>query len=133
GSPAQVCPWGCYGLGLDGDLGTVSGCCDAVLDELRRMREGAQREMLTVAEAVLGASDLTKAERDRIFTADGKLKSNARRFLQALPAKCLEDVAARSGLPVNAAKKVSVPLRRAGLVQKTRQDGWVRAKRAAGT
>lgn len=129
GNPvAAMCRWGC------------PGCCEGGMKFVALVRDKvhAECDALRVLAAARGAGpaavgELAAEERKRIYDAAGALLKNAKKFLKALPAKTLADVASRSGLSLNAVKKISVPLQRAGEVRNSAREGYVRARDGAGT
>lgn len=123
-----MCRWSCKQC-CEGGLRFVQSLREKVGAELRALGARAPTDVV----AASPEEELSPEERRRVFDAGGKLSRNAREFLLGLPAKTLADVAVRSGLTKDAAKKISAPLRKAGYVRKTRHDGWVRANRRAGT
>jgi hypothetical protein len=118
-SPAYVCSWGCCQLGLDGVLDAISGCCEAVLDELRQMREGVQGGFATAP----SGGEPTRQRDPAVFTKAGKYRDAVRKVLSVLPAegekatpRTLHKIAQDAHVSVDTIQHLSKPMQDEGLI-----------------
>ena len=138
---AWICRWGCHATNIDYIDGVIVGCCDAVLDELRRMRDGVQRELQSVV-VDEGPALVATLPRDRgpmrgldpfLFTKRGNLRAPVQRILRVLPAKedaahprAWNTIADAANLNRDDARKLSTHLQQAGMVEQDEDGVWRR-------